>query len=261
MKATRPTDLRALLGQVQARPSKRLGQNFLIDENIARMSLDAAGIQTGDQVLEIGPGAGALTEGLLERGARVLAVEKDERLVELLRTRWAGREDVELRSADALDLPVAELLRGGAIRLVVSNLPYSAGTRILVNLVTAEKPPERMVVMLQTEVAQRLMAKAGTPEYGLLAVWTQRLYLVERLRAVKASCFYPKPDVESTLLRLQLRSQPLAPLTDPAFHRNLTRWVFQHRRKQLARIFSSPPADWKPLGKEPADWLAGLGIP
>jgi len=260
MKATRPTDLKALLAQANARPSRRLGQNFLIDENIARIAIDAAALTSGEQVLEIGPGAGALTEGLLERGVHVLAVEKDERLATLLQARWGDENRIEVRLADALDLTPEELLRHGAIQTVISNLPYSSGTRILVSLVTAAEPPQRIVATLQTEVAQRIAADPGCPEYGLLAIWVQRLYRIEILRKVSATCFYPAPEVESTLFRLSRRISPLAGVKDPKRFLSFTRWVFQYRRKQMSRILSRLPATLGRLDASPAEWLERLQI-
>jgi 16S rRNA (adenine1518-N6/adenine1519-N6)-dimethyltransferase len=260
MKATRPSHLRALLAGVNARPSRRLGQNFLIDENIARMALDAAGVTSGDRVLEIGPGAGALTEGLLGRGVRVFAVEKDQRLVELLESRWAGEPCLEICCADALDLGPEVLLDRGAIRTVVSNLPYSSGTRILVALVTAACPPVRIVATLQTEVVDRIAAAPGCAEYGLLSIWIQRLYRLEILHKVSPTCFYPVPEVDSTLFRLQLREGPLAEVANAAHFMAFTRWAFQFRRKQMSRILGRLPPELGALDSVPGLWLERRGI-
>lgn len=260
MKATRPSDLRLLLAGADATPSRRLGQNFLIDENIARIALDAAELAPGDRVLEIGPGAGALTEGLLDRGARVWAVEKDARLARLLEDRWGGDSRIRIRCADALDLGPEELLDGGGIRIVVSNLPYSSGTRILVSLVQSPTPPACVVATLQTEVVDRIGARPGESAYGLLSIWVGRLYRLEILHKVSPTCFYPVPEVESTLFRLRLRARPLAEVRAPAHFMAFTRWVFQFRRKQMGRILAALPPGLGALDRTPKEWLEGQGL-
>lgn len=260
MKATRPSDLRTLLSEADATPSRRLGQNFLIDENIARIALDAAELAVGDRILEIGPGAGALTEGLLERGVRVFAVEKDTRLARLLEGRWGGDPRIRIQCADALDLGPELLLDGGGIRIVVSNLPYSSGTRILVSLVQSRTPPARIVATLQTEVVERIGAGPGGSAYGLLSIWVGRLYHLEILHKVSPTCFHPVPDVESTLFRLRLRERPLAEVNHPEHFMAFTRWAFQFRRKQMGRILSALPAGLGSLDSAPKAWLDRQGL-
>lgn len=260
MKATRPSDLRNLLSTVEARPSRRLGQNFLIDENIARIALDAAELRSGDRVLEIGPGAGALTEGLLERGARIFAVEKDMRLARLLEGRWGGDPRIRILCADALDVGPEGLLDGGDIRIVVSNLPYSSGTRILVSLVQSATPPVRLVATLQTEVVDRIGAETGGSAYGLLSIWVGRLYRLEILHKVSPTCFHPVPDVESTLFRLRLRDRPLAAVNSAEHFMAFTRWAFQFRRKQMGRILAALPAGLGALETPAKTWLERQGL-
>ncbi len=256
MSVSRPSALRPLLARHDVRPSRTLGQNFLIDGNVRDRILDAAELRPGDAALEIGPGAGALTEGLLARGVRVTAVEKDRRLCALLDGRFAGEPNLRLLHGDALEIGLDALLADG-LRVVVSNLPYSAGTRILVDLIHAPHAPERIVVTLQTEVAERLAARPDTAPYGLLAVWAQRLYDVERLRTVPPECFWPVPEVESAVLRLVRRAQPLAPVRDLKHYLFVTRYAFSQRRKQLQRILRGLPGGGPDA---PAAWLAQRGF-
>ena len=149
-----------------------MGQNFLIDGNIRDMIVKAADIQPNETVLEIGPGLGVLTEALLKQAGHVMAVEKDQRLHDIVQERFADRDNLELLHADALDLDLEARVQSGAIKMV-SNLPYSVGTRILMELIGARHRPERMVVTLQRDVADRMTAAHGGKVYGLLSIAAQ----------------------------------------------------------------------------------------
>jgi len=154
------SELRSLLNEMDFHPSRALGQNFLIDGNILDILLDAADVRHRDEILEIGPGLGAVTEALVDSARRVVAVEKDRRLYEHLRERFKDKPKLELICADMLEVDTEALLKTG-FNKVVSNLPYSAGSRILINLAMAEAAPERIIVTVQQEVAERLAAQAG----------------------------------------------------------------------------------------------------
>lgn len=259
MKPTRTSDLRFLLAERGIRPSRALGQNFLVDENIRRIILDAAALSSSDGVLEIGPGAGALTEGLVACAGRVTAIEKDRRLYEILAERFADRPNLRLVCADALEEDLDAHLAGG-LGKVVANLPYSVGTRILVELVRAAHRPERMVVTLQTEVVQRLAAEPGTADYGLLTVWARRWYDVALVRRVGGGCFFPAPEVGSAVAALRRRDAPRIVLTSEAHFEALTRAAFQRRRKQMQRVMKDLPDEVGRLEGDVAGWLEGLGI-
>jgi 16S rRNA (adenine1518-N6/adenine1519-N6)-dimethyltransferase len=260
VKATRPSELRAALTERGIRPSRALGQNFLIDANLVRIIADAAGLASDERVLEIGPGAGALTEALLARAGGVLAVEKDHRLAAWLRERYAEEPRLELIEGDALAVGMVALLARGCAALV-SNLPYSSGTRMLVDAMHAPDRPARMVVTVQTEVADRLRATPGSPAHGLLSIWAARLYEIEVVRRVPASCFWPAPEVESTVVRLRLRARPLAePDSLPRFIA-VTRVLMSHRRKQLRRALR----EWRPgprpeIAADEPGWIERLGL-
>lgn len=240
MNLTRPTEVRALLERLDFKPSRVLGQNFLIDGNILRIMLDAAELKPGDAVLEIGPGLGVLTGPLLERAGRVVAVEKDDVLATHLRQTLGGIPKFTLHHADALDLDLAGLLADG-LHKVVANLPYSVGTRILVELCQAPARPERMVVTVQREVADRMVAAPGKKDYGVLSVLLQLDYAVSLHKTVPRGCFFPVPQVESAIVLLQ--RQPRAPYpADPARYRSLVKRCFEHRRKQLGSLIRNDAA-------------------
>ncbi len=244
MKLNSPRDVRALLASRGIRPSKALGQNFLVDGNLLAWIADHAEVGPDDTVLEIGPGLGGLTEALAARARRVVAIEKDARLFDLLSERAAAWPNVEPILADGLEADFNALL-GERRWKVVSNLPYSVGTRILVRLLEAEPPAERITVTLQSDVAERLTAEPGGAAYGLLAIWTRRLYQAKILRLLPPSVFYPPPAIVSAVVDLRRRPAPLcAPRNLPHF-RELTRRAFMARRKQIRRILLDSPPELK----------------
>lgn len=241
MRLTSPSEVRALLAEMNFKPSRILGQNFLIDGNILRILTELADLQPGDGVLEIGPGLGVLTGPLLEKAGRVVAIEKDDVLHEKLAARLAGAANLTLIHADALQVDLTALLASG-INKVVANLPYSVGSRLLVELARAERKPERMVVTVQKEVADRITAKPGTHDFGVLSVFLQLDYEPFLRKRVSRSCFFPAPQVESALVELRRRTKRVEALqSETAFH-ELVRACFAHRRKQLASILRQPEA-------------------
>lgn len=223
-------------------PNRVLGQNFLIDLNVLRVIVDA-GLEGSDpttaHVLEIGPGLGVLTEELLRRGATVTAVEKDPVLAARLRGALGDPAALTVHPLDALEA-IARPPRGfelSAFTHMVSNLPYQAGTRILLELVERRAVPA-MTVLVQTEVAERLAAGEGSKARGLAGVWAQLDYDVKIVRKVAASCFWPRPEIGSTVVRLVRhdRNIELSAAERRVFH-SLTKKAFEHRRKQLGSIF------------------------
>ena len=235
-------------------PNRVLGQNFLIDRNALDAILDAAlsspiANSQPPPVLEIGPGLGVLTEGLLSRGCAVTAIEKDPVLADRLEAALGHPENLTVLKGDALDY--IKQGRCDGFPAMVSNLPYQAGTRILIELVervSAEcrvsgatcgvQSPEIMVVLLQTEVAERLAAKEGSKTRGLSGVRVQFDYDVQIVRKVSASCFWPRPEIGSTVVKLVRHHRNDAVGAEVrALFRRLTKQAFEHRRKQLGSIF------------------------
>ena len=262
-------------------PNRVLGQKFLIDRNVLDAILDAAlgglsvegcgmsGAKAPLPVLEIGPGLGVLTEGLLSRGCAVTAIEKDPVLADRLAEALGHPENLTVLKGDALDY--IKEGRCDGFPAMVSNLPYQAGTRILIELVErvgAEScvqgatcgglSPEIMVVLLQTEVAERLAAKEGSKTRGLSGVRVQFDYDVQIVRKVSASCFWPRPEIGSTVVKLVRHHRNDAVGAEVrALFRRLTKRAFEHRRKQLGSIFKGlieSTARAEELSNE--DWLA-----
>jgi 16S rRNA (adenine1518-N6/adenine1519-N6)-dimethyltransferase len=229
-----PSAVRACLDALGVRPRRALGQNFLVDRNILSIILRAAEPEPGDHILEIGPGLGVLTEALSDRAGGVIAVEKDPSLYAYLSEALGGRANLDLRMADVLDLDWEALLDG--VDKVVSNLPYAAGGRALAEVVRAAACPRRIVVTVQLETAERLAALPGTPAFGLLSAWAQWRYTVALIKRVAPSCFLPRPEVISAIVRLDRRTDaPGAGPLSEAFYA-VTKRAFGQRRKQLAGV-------------------------
>ena len=211
-------------------PNKRLGQNFLIDPNIVRKIVALAELSPNDHVLEIGPGRGILTEALSRTAGRVTAIEVDSRLHAYLETKQAELPNVELVCDDALAYPVENLPMG---TVVVANLPYYISTPLLFRLLDQRGRFPRMVLMLQDEVADRLVAQPGGSDYGVLSVMTQYAADITKAFRVSAQCFRPRPDVASAVVRLGMKERTrLSPKEEVAL-RALVKAAFAHRRKTL----------------------------
>ncbi|MEI7851908.1 MAG: 16S rRNA (adenine(1518)-N(6)/adenine(1519)-N(6))-dimethyltransferase RsmA [Kiritimatiellales bacterium] len=231
-KLTSPSVIKALLDSLDHRPNKGLGQNYLIDSNILGIIVAAAEISPTDQLLEVGPGLGALTQVLLATGAKLIAVEKDQTMVAHLKNYFA---ELELLEADVLDVNLNDLFAGG-INKIVANLPYSAGSRFIVNALEAAPLPERMVFMVQREVADRLTAQPGSKTFGPLAIWSQLNYAVKNIKNVSPTCFMPAPKVWSAVVRFEKRAAPLANVQDYERFKKLIKLCFTQRRKQIGTI-------------------------
>jgi 16S rRNA (adenine1518-N6/adenine1519-N6)-dimethyltransferase len=238
-KLTSPSQVRAWIEARQFLPSKVLGQNFLIDENILRIMIDSTEVAPDDGVLEVGPGLGILTEPLAEKAARVVAVEKDKRLAAHLAEVFKEQSKLTLINNDALDINLGELKKEHQLNRFVSNLPYSVGSRILVECFKLLDGFERLVVTVQLEVAERLAARSDTSDYGLLSVWAQMDYEVKIAKRIAHSCFYPRPQVTSAIVVLKKNHARRQALPDPARFDALIKHAFSQRRKQLGTSLSS----------------------
>ena len=232
MNLTHPSEVRELLDQLKLRPRRALGQNFLIDANILRILLSTANLHQDDHVLEIGPGLGVVTEWLLRWSGRVTANEVDPTLAAHLRRRFADEPRLTLIEADALDVNVKDLLAGG-VNKVVANLPYSIGSRFMVNLVMASSAPERIVVTVQREVADRLTAAPGTKDYGLLGILAQQRYTVRRRKDISPTCFLPAPEVRSAIVDMKRNETNRLAMEERPLFLDLLQYAFSRRRKQL----------------------------
>jgi len=236
------SEIAETLREIRVSPVKSLGQNFLHDQNLARWIVDQVDLKSTDFVVEIGPGLGALTELLADRAGGVLALEKDGRLVEFLRTRFKSGP-VEVRHMDAMDFDVRDLYAKANAKLV-ANLPYYLSSQLLMKFLNWPSPISMAVLMLQREMAQRLTASPGTKDYGALTLFIQLHYSAELLRKIPASVFIPRPEVDSAVVRLRPRpSQELPACNFKAFH-ELVRLGFSQRRKQLGKLLRDYLPDW-----------------
>jgi 16S rRNA (adenine1518-N6/adenine1519-N6)-dimethyltransferase len=232
-------------------PRKRFGQNFLHDPLVIRRILDAIGAAPGDHLVEIGPGQGAITRGLLQASGRLTAIELDRDLVEPLRTSCEGLGALRVISADALQFDFASLVSGDERLRLVGNLPYNISTPILFHLLGFAGRIRDMHFMLQKEVVGRMAAGPGGKDYGRLSVMLQAQCRVEPLFQVGPGAFRPAPKVDSAVVRLIPLPAPPVIIADPQGFAALVAQAFSQRRKTLRKSLQG----W--LG---ADDLEALGI-
>ena len=255
MRLTSPAELKALLERHGFRFSKALGQNFLIEPSVPRRIAEASGADESTLALEVGPGVGCLTSELALRAKKVVAIELDSALRGVLAETLGGLENVEIVWGDAAKLDLAALVRerAGALRPVVcANLPYSVTTPLLAAFIEAGCF-ERMTVMIQREVAQRLAAAPGTKDYGAFTVFVNWHCEVKRLFDVPPECFMPRPRVTSSVVALTPRAEPPCAVRDEALMFRCVRAAFSQRRKTLSNALSNGLG-----GFERAEVLAAL---
>ncbi len=237
------SEMRQLLSERNLLLTKSLGQNFLHDGNQLRRIVEAASLSRTDQVLEIGPGLGPLTELILEKSGKVMAIEKDGRLVTILQERFAGlitRGHLDLLNDDALEFLRSNPRDWSAWKLV-ANLPYSVASPILVELAQPDRAPSMLVATLQLEVARRIVAKPSTDDYGLLTLLLQLHYEPVGIFKIPAGCFFPPPDVDSACIVLKRRNQPLLDRAGCLRFTRIVKRAFSQRRKMMLKLLR---ADW-----------------
>lgn len=222
------------------RAKKSLGQNFLVDRNLQRKIVEALGAGANDEVLEIGPGQGALTDHLEGRVGRLVLVELDDGLAADLERRFRGRPDVEVVHGNVLTTPLSGYVRRPEALRVIGNIPYNITTPILFRML--ERPrPEVIVLMVQVDVADRIVAQVGTGAYGALSVGVRSVAHVTRLFKVGRGAFRPIPRVDSAIIRIEpFRPERTTPEVEARL-RTLVRAAFQWRRKQLGTILRNHP--------------------
>jgi 16S rRNA (adenine1518-N6/adenine1519-N6)-dimethyltransferase len=231
------SEMRGLLDRRDIQLTKSLGQNFLHDAHQLERIVAAAELSPADKVLEIGPGLGPLTELLLDRAGEVLAIEKDARLVEVLRERFAAVSPpkFELLHADALDF-LKRQPRDWRDWKLVANLPYSVASPLLVELANGARSPRLIVVTLQLEVARRLMAQTDDDDYGILTLLVQLDFQPRAWFKIPSGCFFPAPDVDSACVCLARHEQPLLPDPLRKTFKRLVKLAFSQRRKMMLKL-------------------------
>ncbi len=243
--------LRHRLREVGIQPDKRRGQNFLIDLNLIDLLADAAMLDDCDVVLEVGTGMGSLTSRMAPRAGHIVTVEIDANLAQIADEELTPFENITLLQQDALRNknqihPVVQETVSARLTAIpascfklVANLPFSIATPIVSNLLHWELPPSLMVVTIQKELADRIMAVPSTKGYNALSIWIQSLSVVELIRVLSPTVFWPQPKVESAIIRILPQPTKRAAIADIAFFHRFVRSLFFHRRKFLRSVLIS----------------------
>ncbi|MFO7636894.1 MAG: 16S rRNA (adenine(1518)-N(6)/adenine(1519)-N(6))-dimethyltransferase RsmA [Clostridia bacterium] len=238
-----PNDFFSLLKKHNVRMSKSLGQNFLHDRNVAAKIIEGGDFTKEDLVIEVGPGTGSLTLGIAEKAGKVLAVEIDKNLVSLLEERTRGYANIDICHKDILKADITKDLLERYPEYpeykVISNLPYYITTAIIMKFLQHSHAPESMVLMMQKEVANRICGKTGTKEYGSLSIAVQYYCKPEKLMNVSPGCFTPRPDVMSTVVRLEKRKTPGVSVKNKEMFFKTVKSAFAQRRKKAVNSISS----------------------
>lgn len=263
------TEIKELLERAGHGPKKALGQNFLIDRNLVAKLIDTSGVGEGDLALEVGPGTGTLTQGMLERGVRVIACELDSALSIVLRETLGERfpDTFSLIEGDCLDgkhaiNPEVENEIGDRPFRLVANLPYHAATPLMMNLMMKHPNCTGMFITIQTEVVDRFAAKHNTKAFGAISVVAQKLGKVERIAKLRPECFWPRPDVTSAMMGWV--RDPDLPVDPVGWVKmgEIVQTLFQTRRKQLGkpvRQLAGGEIDW-PTGIAASDRVESLSV-
>lgn len=244
-----------ILHRFKLRADKKLGQNFLIDENIVRNIVAAAELSDKDTVLEVGPGIGTLTQGLAESGAAVVAVELDKRLLPVLDMTLEGYDNVRIVNGDILQVDIMQTVGVDEFK-VCANLPYYITTPIIFALLEKRLPMERLVAMVQKEVAERMAAKPGGKDYGALSVAIQYYTEPEIAFIVPSSSFIPAPSVDSAVIVCKRREKPPVEVCDEALFFRVVKAAFSLRRKMLNNSLKNMGIK----GEQVAKWLELSGV-
>ena len=222
-------------------PSKRLGQNFLVNRGVVKSILNALAPRDDETIIEIGPGQGALTAGLLERAGRVVAIEFDRKLIPVLHEQFGSFPNFKLVEADALETDFGTVIHPALRARVVANLPYNISTAILQRLIEQRQCIDEMVLMLQREVVDRITAQPGSTDRGYLTVLVEAYCEVEKLFDVAPGSFRPVPKVWSSAIRLKLRQKRAVEVIDERLFRSIVSAGFAQRRKTILNNLRNAP--------------------
>ena len=232
-------NIKEILEKYQVRPRRSLGQNFLTDPNIARKIADSTDLTKKDTVIEIGPGLGALTEILTEKAGEIIAVEIDKTLFRFLTDNLAPRKNLKIVCGDILKFGIKELTGSNRGKVkIVGNLPYSITTPVIVHLLNQRKRIDSILVTVQKEVAERLLAKPATKAYGAISCFVQFYTKPVVVGRIKATCFYPRPKVDSSILKLKVLERPVLEVDDENLFFEIIRASFEKRRKTILNALS-----------------------
>ncbi|MCR4590720.1 MAG: 16S rRNA (adenine(1518)-N(6)/adenine(1519)-N(6))-dimethyltransferase RsmA [Lachnospiraceae bacterium] len=242
MTMTKSGGTAAIIKKYDVKAQKKYGQNFLIDENVLRRIVDAAGIGEEDTVLEIGPGTGALTAFLCEKAGQVIAVEIDKKLMPILEGSFKDRENVTLINGDIMKIDILSILPDDCKSVkVAANLPYYITTPIIMGLLEKKAPIESMTIMIQKEVAERMLSLPGKKTYGALSLAVQYHTDASAVMEVPPNCFIPRPKVSSSVMHLKVRKEPSVSVEDEELLFEIIRASFNQRRKTLLNGLKNYP--------------------
>ncbi|MBN2517094.1 MAG: 16S rRNA (adenine(1518)-N(6)/adenine(1519)-N(6))-dimethyltransferase RsmA [Deltaproteobacteria bacterium] len=260
------TSPRAILKKYGIHPIKGLGQSFLIDNNITDKIVTVSGITRDDIVVEIGAGLGVMTAMIADRARKVIALEIDPKLIIVLQEELKHLHNVDILKQDVLKYDFTSAFkedgyheRTGSKVTVVGNIPYNISSQILLKMIALRKHVSSMTFMFQKEVAERITASPGTKQYGLLSVLTFLYTMPSRIMTVPASCFFPKPKVDSIVLKMKVRQQPLWEIKDESLFFQVVKTAFSKRRKTLINNFKSSEFVQLP-GSDIHDLFVSAGI-
>jgi 16S rRNA (adenine1518-N6/adenine1519-N6)-dimethyltransferase len=241
---------RKVLEKYGIRPVRSLGQSFLIDRNVTTKIVENSGIEKTDTVVEIGAGPGIMTRLIAEKAGKVIALEIDPKIVDALHKELGGTSNLEIVRCDVLKYDFTSVLDDTSAKKikVIGNIPYNISSQILFRLIESRDMISSMTLMFQKEVADRIIAAPGGKEYGILSVITAMYALPTKVMTVSASCFYPKPKVDSTVVRMDVRQKPLYETCDSGLFSKIVRASFSKRRKTLVNSLKA------------SDYIQSIGI-
>ena len=224
-----------LIKKYKIKANKNLGQNFLVDDEVLQDIVNGADIKKDDLVIEIGPGIGSLTEILLEKAKKVICIELDKKMVQIIKERFVAYNNIEIINEDVLKIDLKKIIQDSQIENVkiVANLPYYITTPIIMKLVENNLGIDSITVMIQKEVAERLIAIPGEKETGAITYTVYYYCEGEKIREVENTCFIPEPEVTSEVINLKLRKEPAVKVKDKKVMFNIIKSAYMQRRKTL----------------------------
>ena len=242
MNLTNPETIKKIMDGLGIRFNKALGQNFLIDQTVLDSAIDASGIDDSYGVIEVGPGIGTLTAELSKKAGKVVAIELDRSIAEYLKKAFVAYDNVEIVQGDALKIDlkeiIAEKMRGLKV-VVIANLPYYITTPLIMKFLEDDLPLESITVLIQKEVAERIVADAGTKEYGAISVAVQYYSSPEIIRTVPPESFMPPPKVTSAIIKMDIKNHTRPEVSNEKRMFRVVKAAFGQRRKTLVNALSS----------------------
>ena len=247
---TNPETIKKIMDGLGIRFNKALGQNFLIDQTVLDSAIDASGIDEGYGVIEVGPGIGTLTAELSKKAGKVVAIELDRSIAEYLKKAFVAYDNVEIVQGDALKIDLKEIIEEkmqGLKVVVIANLPYYITTPLIMKFLEDDLPLESITVLIQKEVAERIVADAGTKEYGAISVAVQYYSSPEIIRTVPPESFMPPPKVTSAIIKMDIKNHTKPEVSNEKRMFRVVKAAFGQRRKTLVNALSSGfdvPKEW-----------------